>query len=202
MPIFSEDFRTRLSLFGVVTQSRPYSFVFGASGDAFGDRLDFRHLLYMPTGAADPNVIFAPTFNTANFFATASALGLDEYAGQIVSRNDFQSDWYSQWDLRFEQEIPSVFKDHVAKAFVIIDNVGNLLNSNWGVINQAGFPGSVSLVDINEATGCALCAPGSAFGPNGEIIFTGFNAVTPDSIQQPLVKPSLWSIRFGVKYEF
>ncbi len=202
MPIFSEDFRTRLSLFGVVTQSRPYSFVFGASGDAFGDRLDSRHLLYMPTGAADPNVIFAPTFNTANFFATASALGLDEYAGQIVPRNDFQSDWYSQWDLRFEQEIPSVFKDHVAKAFVIIDNVGNLLNSNWGVINQAGFPGSVSLVDINEATGCALCAPGSAFGPNNEIIFTGFNAVTPDSIQQPLVKPSLWSIRFGVKYEF
>lgn len=202
LPLLGEDYRTRVSLFGVVTQSRPYSFVFGASGDTFGDGLDNRHLLYMPTGASDPNVIFAPAFNTAAFFQTASALGLDKYAGQIVPRNDFQSDWYSQWDLRFEQEIPSVFKDHVAKAFVIIDNVGNLINSDWGVINQAGFPGSVALVDLNESVGCAQCAAGSRLGPNGELIFTGFNAVTPDSIQSPLVKPSLWSIRFGVKYEF
>lgn len=208
VPLISEEFRTRLSLFGVVTQSRPYSFVFGASGDAFGDRLDGRHLLYLPTDANDPNVIFAPTFNTAAFFDTVTALGLDKYRGSVIPRNEFQSDWYSQWDVRFEQEIPGVLKGHKAKAFVVIDNVGNLLNSDWGVINQAGFPGSVQLVNINEAAGCALCAPtapgtvGSAFGPNGEFIFTGFNAVTPDSIQTPLVKPSLWSVRFGVKYEF
>jgi hypothetical protein len=159
-------------------------------------------LLYVPTGPADPNVIFRAGFDTTAFFNTITALGLDEYMGQIVPRNDFQSDWYSQWDLRIEQEIPGVFRGHKAAAFVVIDNIGNIINDKWGVVNQAGFPGSVSLVDLNEAVGCPECAAGSRFGPTGQYVFTGFNNVNPASIQAPITNVSVWEIRFGVRYEF
>ena len=203
--IFSDEYKTKFNLTGVLSQSRPYSFVFGASGDTFGDTLDRRHLLYVPSGPTDPNVLYAPAFDAmaqTAFFAKLTELGLDKYAGMIVPRNDFQSDWYSQWDLRIEQEIPGIFRGHKAAAFVVIDNIGNIINDNWGVVNQAGFPGSVVLVDLNEAVGCGQCAAGSRFGPNGEYIFTGFNNVNPASIQAPITNVSVWEIRFGVRYEF
>ncbi len=190
-PIFS-DYYTSIDLFGVISQSRPYSFNFVGGGDLFGDTLDDRHLLYVPTGPSDPNVIFDAGFDTTAFFALIDELGLSEYAGGIAPRNAFQSDWFSQWDLRIEQEIPGAFDGHKAKAFVIIDNLGNLINDKWGVINQAGFPGGFELVELDE----------SGLGPNGEYIFTDFAAITPESLQSPIVDASVWQIRVGVKYEF
>ncbi len=54
------DNRTKISLFGSMNQGRPYSYVFSRDdGDAFGDEVDFRHLLYVPDGANDPNVVYA-----------------------------------------------------------------------------------------------------------------------------------------------
>ncbi|MEE2691928.1 MAG: carboxypeptidase regulatory-like domain-containing protein [Pseudomonadota bacterium] len=200
--MFFGDYETKINLTGVISQSRPYSFVFGASGDAFGDTLDNRHLLYVPTGPSDPNVIFVPGFDTATFFNVINDLGLDKYAGGIVPRNEFQSDWYSQWDIRIEQEIPGILGGHRGSIFVVLDNVGNLINDKWGVINQAGFPGNVQVANINEAASCAQCAAGSRFGPNGEYIFTGFNNISPDTIQSPITNASVWEIRFGVRYSF
>lgn len=201
-PIFGDDLFTKFDLFGVMSQSRPYSIVFEDAGDLFGDGLDDRHLQYIPTGAGDSNVIFAPGFDTTGFFGVVSALGLDEYAGGVAPRNAFQSDWYSQWDLRIEQELPGLMDGHKAAAFVIIDNIGNLINDEWGVITQAGFPGRVQLASVNETVDCALCGAGSALGPNGEYIFTGFNNVDPDTIQAPVTNASVWQIRFGLRYEF
>jgi hypothetical protein len=201
-PIFGDDLFTKIDLFGVMSQSRPYSVVFDDAGDLFGDTLDNRHLMYIPTGAGDTNVIFEPGFDTAGFFGVVDALGLGKYAGGIVPRNAFQSDWYTQWDLRLEQELPGLFDGHKAAAFVIIDNIGNLINDKWGVIEQAGFPGRVALATVNETIDCAQCAPGSRLGPNGEYIFTGFNNVDPETIQSPITAASVWQIRAGVRYEF
>jgi len=196
LPIFSSDLFTSFDLFGVASQSRPYSFIFVDGGDLFGDRLDGRHLLYVPTGADDPNVIwdgvFTDPMEIANLMGVISDLGLDKYSGMVAPRNAFQSDWYTQWDLRIEQELPGLFEGHKAKMFFILDNIGNMINDKWGVIRQAGFPGSVELIELDE----------SGLGPNGEYIFTDYNNVTADSIQSPITKASVWQIRMGVKYEF
>lgn len=202
VPLFGRDLFTKIDLFGVMSQSRPYSVVFDDAGNLFGDRQNDRHLQYIPTGAGDANVIFAPGFDTAGFFGVVDALGLTKYAGGVAPRNAFQSDWYTQWDLRIEQELPGLFEGHKTAAFVIIDNLGNLINDDWGVIEQAGFPGRVQLATVNETVDCALCGAGSALGPNGEYIFTGFNNVNPDTIQSPITAASVWQIRVGVRYEF
>ncbi|MGE0408829.1 MAG: TonB-dependent receptor, partial [Amphiplicatus sp.] len=199
---FFGEYETKVNLTGVISQSRPYSFIFEDAGDLFGDTLDDRHLLYVPTGPSDPNVIFASGFNTTGFFDVINGLGLDKYAGGIAPRNAFQSDWYSQWDLRIEQEIPGVLRGHKGAMFVVIDNLGNLINDKWGVINQAGFPGNATIASVNETAGCAQCAPGSTLGPNGEYIYTNFNNVTRASLQDPVTNASVWEIRFGVRYDF
>jgi len=63
------DNRTMITLFGSMNQGQPYSYVFSADdGDAFGDEVDFRHLLYVPDGPNDPNVVYDPAFNQQAFF--------------------------------------------------------------------------------------------------------------------------------------
>lgn len=200
-PFFGE-YETSVRLFGQISQSRPYSFVFDDAGDVFGDELDGRHLLYVPTGPSDPNVVFNPGFDTDAFFQLVSRLGLDEYSGQIAPRNAFQSDWFSQWDLRFEQELPGLLDGHRTQMFVVIDNIGNLLNDDWGVVNQAGFPGEQDLVALDESVTNAQGFVG--INDSGQYVFdslTGGVDTTAD-IFSPVVNASVWEIRFGVRYEF
>lgn len=196
------DYETSVRLFGQISQSRPYSFIFDDAGDVFGDELDGRHLLYVPTGPTDPNVVFNPGFDTAGFFSLVETLGLDQYSGQIAPRNAFQSDWFSQWDLRFEQELPGLKDGHRTNMFVIIDNVGNLLNDDWGVINQAGFPGEQDLVALDESVVNAQGLVG--INDAGQYVFDSVTGgiQSTDDIFSPVVNASVWEIRFGIRYEF
>lgn len=200
---FFSDYETKFRLFGTVSQSRPFSFVFNDNfgfHQRLGDRgFIERQLIYVPTGASDPNVTFSDDFNGATtpaerdaqiaaFFAKLDELGISEGAGGISPRNGFQSDWFSQWDLRIEQEIPGLFNDDKGSFFVVIENIGNLLNDEWGVINQAGFPGAVRLIDADL---------------NGDqLVYEGFRDVTREDILAPVTDSSVWEIRFGVRYTF
>jgi len=201
-PFFGE-YETSVRLFGQISQSRPYSFIFDDAGDVFGDELDSRHLLYVPDGPNDPNVVFNPGFDQAAFFALVNTLGLDQFAGGIAPRNAFQSDWFSQWDLRFEQELPGLFDGHRTQMFVVIDNIGNLLNDEWGVVNQAGFPGEEDLVALDESVTNAQGLVG--INDSGQYVFDSFTGAGINStadIFSPVVNASVWEIRFGVRYEF
>ena len=198
---FFGDYETSIRLFGQISQSRPYSFIFDDAGDVFGDELDSRHLVYVPTGADDPNVMFNAGFDTTAFFAQLDRLGLTQYAGGIAPRNAFQSEWFSQWDLRIEQEIPGVLDGHRAQMFVVIDNLGNLLNDKWGIINQAGFPGEQEIVALDEGVTNAQGFVG--INDAGQYVFDSFVPIQDNSdIFSPVVNASVWEIRFGVKYEF
>ncbi len=187
---FFGDLKTKLNLFGTVSQSRPFSFTFfDPFGSEFGNDPDFfssRALLYVPTGPSDPLVMFDPGFDQTAFFAFVDESGLSEYAGGIAPRNAFQSSWFSQWDVRIEQELPGVRKGHRAAAFVVIENLGNLIDDDWGVINQAGFPGTEDIVELGGITG-------------GQFEFDRF--ITPTG-ETPVTSASVWEIRFGVRYEF
>ncbi|WP_205701964.1 TonB-dependent receptor [Pseudidiomarina mangrovi] len=182
---FFDGYETRFSLFGQANKGRPYSYAFNGS-DMFGDPAFGRQLLYIPTGVSDPNVIFDPGFDTDAFFAFVNASGLDKYAGGIAPRNSFYGSWWNKFDLKVTQELPAFADGHKASAFFVLENVGNFLNSDWGVLYQPGFP------QIQRVVNASLDA-------NNTIVFEDFLG---DRGQGRVVGPSVWEMRVGINYKF
>ena len=179
---FGENF-TRATLFAQAWQNRPWSYTFNRdSDDMFGDDRPSRHLLYVPTGVDDPNVVFADGFDTEAFFQYVDDQGLSR--GSIQGRNSFEGQWSNRFDLKVSQDIPVGFGK--VNAFMVVENIGNLLNDDWGAYYQAGFPQSFGIVgaEINEA---------------GQYEFQNFTPTDPERRQ---TANSVWEIRFGAKYEF
>src|SRR5205823_3295908 len=65
--------------------------------------------------------------------------GLDNYRGQIAPRNAFYSPWTHRLDGKIVQEIPSFWEGHAVELSLDIFNLTNLINKNWGRIEQQGF---------------------------------------------------------------
>jgi len=195
---FFGDYTTRFTLFGSRNEGRPYSFTFSEQemfvrGPFFFPD-DDRSLLYMPDGPDDPLVVFGPEFDQAAFFEYAQRNGLTKYGGQIVPRNSANSNWWTKFDLRISQELPGFGRNQRASAFLVIENVGNLLNDDWGVLRERGFPRTASIVQA------------SYLDPNGtpddysddQYLFENFF----DQSQGRVASASLWALRVGFNYNF
>ena len=186
---FFGDYATRFTLFGRANQGRAYSYAFlGDAGNVFGDGVTgstSRHLLYIPTGPSDPNVIFDPGFDQDAFFAFIEANDLGQYAGGTAPRNSQEGDWWTKFDLRIEQELPGLMSGHRTSAFVVVENLGNLLNDEWGILREASFPQSQGVVDVDRV--------GSQYV---------FNEFAPPANTTRVTDPSLWEVRVGLRYKF
>jgi hypothetical protein len=184
---FFGDNYTRFTVFGSANEGIPFSHVY-ASGNAFGDSsFSHRHLLYVPTGPTDPVVNFGPGFDQTAFFDYINSSGLAKYAGSIAPRNVFNSDWWTKFDVRVEQELPGFGEDHHFAAFMMIENVGNLINDDQGIHREQAFPRTEETVEVTVNT------------VTGQLNYNEFNE--PGG-QQRSQDASLWEIRFGVRYDF
>ena len=186
---FFDGYETTFSLFGSANKGRPYSFTFAEPrGTSIGgaDITDGRQLLYVPTGADDANVVFGPEFNQEAFFDFVNQSGLGEFAGGIAPRNEFYSQWWHKVDLRISQELPGLMDGHKASLFFVIDNFTNMLNDDWGVLYQAGFP---QYQEVVEAT----------VDDQGRYVFNEF--FQPGG-QGRVTNASLWEARIGIEYKF
>ena len=110
--------------------------------------------------------------------------GLNKYAGQIAPRNEFDGQWWTKVDVRVEQELPGFVADHKASAFFVIENIGNMLNDDWGVLYEPSFPSNFNIVNATIV--------------NGKYSYNTFSAQEQTRVAQP----SLWTMRVGVKYSF
>jgi hypothetical protein len=184
---FFGDFVTRFTLFGRAYQARPYAFTFTTDdGDIVGDNANDRHLLYVPT-VGDPRVVYGPNFDQAAFNSYIERYGLAR--GRIDARNSHEGTWQNKFDLRVEQELPGILADHRTSAFLVIENIGNLLNDDWGTIRQAGFPQNVPVVDASYSTVTNQYTYQEFFPRDAETLVN-------NQFQ------SVWSVRVGVKYDF
>ncbi|HZW59672.1 MAG TPA: TonB-dependent receptor, partial [Woeseiaceae bacterium] len=184
---FFGDYETRFTLYGRVNEGRPFSSVFVDGGFTFGDTLDDRHLLYVPTGPSDPNVVFDPGFDQAAFFAYLDDTGLSKYAGGIAPRNSQNSAWWHKYDIKITQELPGFAPEHRFSGFMLIENVGNLLNDDWGVLKEQSFPRNQQVVGFSLDT------------VNNQYIYEEFFSPAP---QARVADASLWNIVIGVSYDF
>ncbi|MDX1390876.1 MAG: carboxypeptidase regulatory-like domain-containing protein [Rheinheimera sp.] len=189
---FVDGYATTITLLGSHNKGRPYSYTFG--DNLAGDTASDRQLLYVPTGTDDPNVVWGGVtrngvttpFAQQAFFDFVNENGLSKYRGQIVDRNEFYSDWWTKFDLRISQDLPGFVQGHKAKAFFVIDNLTNLLNDDWGVLYEAGFPQTAALVD-------------ATINANGQYVFNEFTETDP---QGRVANPSYWSMKIGIEYKF
>jgi len=141
---FFGGYETRISLFGQYNSGIPYSITLdGAEGTI--DAYGFQPFL--------------------DFERNVLPIG--------GSRNSQEGDSFSKIDLRISQEVPGFAPGHRGSAFIIIDNLTNLLNDDWGIMNQPAFPYGVTAEQ--EANGQA---------------------------QQRIGETSLWSMRVGLNYRF
>jgi len=194
---FFGDNQTKITLFASRNQGRPFSYTFNDGGVTFGDRIDDRHLLYVPTGPGDPNVVFDPGFDQTAFFDFLASSGLNSYAGGVAPRNFKGGPWWTKVDLKFEQEFPGFGSDHRASAFLLFKNIGNLINDEWGILKESSFPRYQGVVEFPNSGPPFFDDAG--IDAQGRYLFNDFNAPAA-FVANPAA--SLYEIRFGVKYTF
>jgi hypothetical protein len=183
---FFEDLDTTFSLFGESRSGRPFSYVF--DNDANGDGRFGNDLLYVPTGPGD--VVFGSAAEEAGFWAYVESNDyLNSHRGQVVARNGDRGKDVNQFDVRVSQELPGFFGDNKAEVWLDILNVGNLLNKDWGKIEEVAFPGSLGVVEY-----------GGIDAATGRYVYR-FN--TPDTTRIYDDRGiSRWSVQVGFRYEF
>jgi hypothetical protein len=175
------NLRTSVSLYGQASEGQPQSYVMG-SQDQESDGRNGRHLLYVPNGPTDPNVVYDAGFDQAAFTNFVNREGLG--AG-FVGRNAQHARWSYRLDLRVDQELPTFIEGTSGRVFFKMYNLTNFLNDDWGQANDAQFF-SVQMVEssVNDA---------------GQFVFEEFNDL---SIEDIIETRSLWEARVGVQFNF
>ncbi|WP_375289130.1 TonB-dependent receptor domain-containing protein [Qipengyuania sp.] len=208
---FFGEANTNIGLFGEYRSGRPYSTTMldnsGGRGAVFGTVGNLGNmLLYVPTGANDPLVSFDSAASQAAFENLVSELGLEKYRGSIVPKNDQTSPDFFKVDLHFGQEVPlpSVLGSRPnLELFADIENVLNLIDSDWGALRQVQFPYNAAVVRVAclataTPTGTAATANSSSSQPCAQYRYS--NVLSPN--EAPQVRQSLYGVRVGVRLKF
>lgn len=177
---FFGDNETRISLYSFAQEGQAGSYVMG-SVDQEGDGYYGRHLLYVPKGEGDPNVVIGPNFDYAAFEKWRK--GQDLGTG-FVDRNGTNADWTYRMDLRVDQEV-NLFGDTKGVVYAKIYNFTNFLNSDWGKIHDAQFFSQQVVT--------------STIDDQGRYVFERFSARDVNDLQE---ERSLWEIRLGLSVKF
>ena len=138
------DYNTRFSLFAQSSSGVPYSVTLGG---------------YEGTGLAYG---FTPYLDF-----------LEHVLVEPGTRNNREGSSWTKADLRISQELPGINAEHSARAFIVVDNVTNLLNDEWGVMYKPNFPYGVTQGDIDAGR-----------------------------TESRIGGASLWEIRIGAEYRF
>lgn len=196
---FFDDLATRFSVSFVARAGRPYSLTFQGSG-IFNDSASGADnaLLYVPTGAGDPNVSPSSTAGVVDQlvnYLNTGALRCEYTPGRTIERNSCDNDWYYDMDLSISQEIPGpgrfFGRNDRIKLYATMDNFLNFLDNDWNVQNRRNFSG---LQDVATVSGVDA---------QGRYIFTGFNgAASIEDDRDPNFSSSVWRMKVGVSYEF
>jgi outer membrane receptor protein involved in Fe transport len=218
------DYETRISLFTDYRKGRPVTFTMnGGSGRnaTFGVSRGAQ-LAYVPdlsgtvttttVGTATvvsvssaPLVAFNSTATLDSVRAIVDKFGIPQ--GGIVPRGSFDSKSINMWDLQLSQELPAFSENHKARVTLDVANLLNLIDKDWGVVEEYGE--DVRLFDVS-------CAGANGVSDNAGVLscsrylITGANTalLTPESANGAAggvtrnADRSRWTIQIGLKYEF
>jgi len=223
------DLESRFNVFGQITSGSPFSYTFDVNSDnaLFGRQGDGESpfdndLLYIPSFSGDsfndPAVVFDDSVDQDAFLEYIKARGLG--GGSIAEKFGGSSSWNQRWDFQYQQELPlpnfggTPFAGNRLKFVVDIENVGNLLNDEWGTDFNGPRFGAQNIIRADLVSAADVAANGVAGAtalegdlPRTTCLSAGdclyrYNDFDADASSFPSRGNSVYEIRIGLKYEF
>ncbi len=199
------DNMTTVSLVYIGRSGLHYSHVFGSGGNPtfggtfladFGSEADNpgSQLFYVPTGLNDPIVTGDPEFLKHLDGYINSESCLNSYRGSVAPRNSCKASWSNIINLRLMQEI-GVWGNNKLDLILDVENLGNLINSEWGRLESYSAPSNVApaIVSISEDGSQYVLSP------------TTSGVVSADTVvARPAIArlPSVYRIQLGLRLRF
>lgn len=179
----NDQWGTTLSTFFEYAQGGRFSYTYG--GDINNDGSGVNDLIYVPTAAEVNQMQFSGSGQAAAF---EKFIQQDDYLsgirGSYAERYGALAPWRGKWDVKFIQEL-KVSKTNAIQFSIDILNVGNLLNSDWGLVQQ---PNAVQPIGVSvDGTG----TPTYTFNPDLKNTFVYDASLL-----------SRWQMQFGLRYSF
>jgi len=189
--LFSDN-ATDFGLFYEGRKGKPYSWTF--NNDMNGDGVGGNDLMYIPSGPGSSDVVFrGGAAEEARFWQVVRDNGLDRFAGSVVDRNSEFSPWTNSFDIRITQQLPGFMEGHKAEIALDILNVGNLINKDWGRVDEIGFQGggaqARSFVNFN------------GIDSQGRYIYS-LNNTVEDFVTRQARGESQWAAQVTLRYRF
>lgn len=183
--VISKVFKTgtTVSTFFEYAQGGRFNYIYG--GDINGDGSSINDLLYIPTTSEVNQMNFTGADQAAAFEAFIQQDDyLSDNRGSYAERYGALAPWRGRWDLKILQDILVAPKNTIQLSLDVL-NVGNLISSNWGVVeiptNQQVL--GVTVDDNN--------VPTYTFDTNLTETFSSDTSLL-----------SRWQAQFGVRYIF
>ncbi|MFZ9003217.1 MAG: TonB-dependent receptor [Robiginitalea sp.] len=177
------DFGTTVSTFFEYAKGNRYNYIYG--GDINNDGSSINDLIYIPTANEIQQMNFADPGDAEAYEAFIQQDDyLNDNRGKYADRYGALAPWRGRWDLRVLQDI-HLGEKHTVQLSLDILNFGNLINSNWGVVQEPTFNQLLGVsVDENNI-------PTYNFDQDLNRTFTAATDVR-----------SRWQAQFGVRYIF
>lgn len=185
----NDKWATTVSTFFEYAQGGRFNYTYG--GDINNDGASGNDLIYIPTTAEINSMNFSGAGKGAAFDKFISQ---DDYLngrrGQYAERYGALSPWRGKWDLKLMQDynfkISSASeKKNTIQFSIDVLNIGNLLNSDWGLIQQ---PISVQPIGVSV--------------DSGNIPTYTFNGTQTKTFSYDASLASRWQAQFGIRYIF
>ena len=168
--------KTNVSVFYQLASGNPYSLSANSSKGRYDPTYEVLGLAPVWRGEDFPSV---PLYIGENATYDETATGLSEMDPGLYERNAFTSDWSSRIDMKVTHS-PMDNLD----LYMVVKNLGNLLNSEWGAYKRSASANSVAT---------------SSWDANGAVTYS--DATTPN-INQVIGSASIWNIKLGFKYSY
>lgn len=196
----AKQWATTISFFSSWTSGNRFSYTY--NGDINNDGSSSNDLLYVPTDAEIGSMQFTPFTDALGNTQSAAAqqqafkafIAQDKYLssrrGQYSEKNGGQTPWFSQLDVRVLQDLKfkgANNKTQTVQLSLDIVNLGNMLNSNWGVRKYASTASYYQPLTVNYNGN----NPTYIFDPTLKNTFIS----SPELI-------SRWQLQVGLRYIF
>ena len=190
-------YESKFAMFFERLSGRPYSYVMSSFRDSdLGDQSSFnsssQYLMYIPTGADDPNVVYQGGLTYDDIAQIIADRGLEQYAGGYTPRNGTTGPWNTNIDFRFEQELPGLWEGHKGSLYFDVKNVLALFDEESAQQHVIPFADTTQgLVDFGGLTdeGQYIYAP----------VFGGLDDYPPTRYR---AEASTWQVKVGIRYTF